>query len=271
MKRLVLLLGRIRAFVVRDFQLALSYRMAFILRIVSILIVVTMAYYISQIFTQGATPFAEWRNPLAAWITGLAVLSYFMTNFSSLANAIRSEQLQGTLEGVLMTPISVPGLIIASSAFAFVEATFFSSLYLFFGWLFFGVTFEGSYLLAFLILMLTTVVLASIGILSASFAIVFKRGDPVGVLLGMASAIFSGVFFPIQLLPEHMQNISQLLPATYGLNAIRAVLIEGRGAADVQAPVIILFSFLAVLLPLSLWVFSRAIRRAKREGSLIQY
>ena len=29
--------------------------------------------------------------------------------------------------------------------------------------------------------------------------------------------------------------------------------------------------FLAVLLPFSLWVFKRAVRRAKREGSLIQY
>jgi len=29
--------------------------------------------------------------------------------------------------------------------------------------------------------------------------------------------------------------------------------------------------FLVVLLPLSLWVFARAVRRAKREGSLIQY
>jgi hypothetical protein len=29
--------------------------------------------------------------------------------------------------------------------------------------------------------------------------------------------------------------------------------------------------FLAVLLPFSLWVFGRAVRRAKREGSLIQY
>jgi hypothetical protein len=28
---------------------------------------------------------------------------------------------------------------------------------------------------------------------------------------------------------------------------------------------------LAVLLPLSLWVFNRAVKRAKREGSLIQY
>lgn len=272
MKRSSLWLGRMRAFVVRDFQLAISYRLAFFLRVASILIIVTTAFYISQIFgPREGDMFSQWRNPLAAWITGLAVLNYFMTGFSSLATAIRSEQLQGTLEGVLMTPISVPMLIVSSSAFAFAEANFYSFLYLLFGWLFFGVTYHGSYLLAFILLVLTTLVLASLGILSASFALVFKRGDPFAMLLGTGSAILSGVFFPVQLLPEGFRAVSDLLPTTYGLDAIRRVLIEGQALGDVRSQIIVLVSFLVVLLPLSLWVFSRALRRAKYEGSLVQY
>src|SRR5829696_2285628 len=210
MKRVLSLLGRMKAFVIRDFQLAISYRLAFFLRVLTILIIVTICYYISRIFVGKGNLFSDWHDPLAAWITGLAVLNYFMTNFSSLANAIRSEQLQGTLESVLMTPISVPGLIVASSTLDFIEATLYSSLYLVFGAIFFGVTYEGSYLLAFSIMILTTMVFASLGILSASFAMVFKRGDPVAVLLGTSTAVFSGVFFPPQLLPEAMQNISRL-------------------------------------------------------------
>jgi ABC-2 type transport system permease protein len=265
------LLGRMKAFLIRDVQLALSYRLAFVLRVVTILIFVTIAYYISRIFAGKGNLFSDWRDPLAAWITGLAVLNYFMTNFSSLANAIRSEQLQGTLESVLMTPISVPGLIVASSLLDFIEATFYSSLYLVFGAIFFGVTYDGSYLLAFLILMLTTLVFASLGILSASFAMVFKRGDPIAVLLGTSTAVLSGVFFPPQLLPQSMQNVSKLLPATYGLEAIRGVLIQNNGLNETRGPIITLLIFLVILLPLSLWIFSRAVRRAKREGSLIQY
>jgi ABC-2 type transport system permease protein len=234
---LTILLRRVRAFVVRDFQLAVSYRLEFFMRI----------------------------------LTSLAVLNYFMTGFSSLANAIRSEQMQGTLESVLLSPISVPTLLVASSAWDFVLATFHSSLYLFFGWLFFNVHYRGNFLLALLFLLLTTFVLACIGILSASFAMVFKRGDPFGVLLGTGAALFSGVFFPTQLLGSGFGTISRLLPPTYGLDGIRRVLIEGQGLAEVREPLITLFVFLAVLLPFSLWVFGRAVRRAKREGSLIQY
>jgi len=276
-KRVRKLLRRIRAFIARDFQLEISYRFAFFLRVLSVLGLVTTLYFIAQTFLAtndcpcAESPFTQWRDPLAAWLTGLAVLNYFMTGFSSLANAIRSEQTQGTLEGVLMTPINIPTLVASSSAWAFVQATFISFLYFFFGWLFFNVHFRGSYLLAFFILLLTTLVLASIGILSASFAMVFKRGDPFGILLGTGSAIFSGVFFPTQLLGNGFGKISRLLPPTYGLDGIRRVLIEGQGFNEVREPLFTLLLFLAVLMPFSFWVFSRAVRRAKREGSLIQY
>src|SRR6185295_19552891 len=169
----------------------------------------------------------------------------------------------------------VPTVIVASSAWDFVQATFFSSLYLIFGWLFFNVHYQGNFLLALAFLLLTTVVLSCLGILSASFAMVFKRGDPFGVFLGTGSALFSGVFFPTQLLRTYagpkLSAISLLLPATHGLDGIRQVLIEGHGLAEVTRPLFTLLAFLVVLLPFSLWVFGRAVRRAKREGSLIQY
>src|ERR1043166_5682432 len=241
MNSLRLLPRRIFAFVARDYRLFVSYRMQFFLRILSILIVVTTLFFISKIFTGFTDPrFAQWRDPLAAWLTGLAVLNYFMTGFSSLANAIRQEQMQGTLESVLMTPISVPTVIVASSAWDFVQATFFSFLYLFFGWLFFGVHYQGSFLLALVFLLLTTTVLACLGILSASFAMVFKRGDPFGVFLGTGSALFSGVFFPTQLLGSGFGAVSRMLPPTYGLDGIRRVLIEGQGLPEVRDPLMIL-------------------------------
>jgi len=271
----LLFFRRLWAFIVRDWRLELSYRMQLFLRVMSILIVVTTLFFISKIFT-GFTDsrFTQWRDPLAAWLTGLAVLNYFMTGFSSLANAIRQEQVQGTLESVLMTPINVPTVIVASSAWDFVQATFFSFLYLFFGWMFFDVHYRGSYLLALVFLLLTTIVLSCLGILSASFAMVFKRGDPFGVFLGTGSALFSGVFFPTQLIRDYAggaAQISRILPPTYGLDGIRRVLIEGQGLSEVREPLVILLGFLVVLLPLSLWVFDRAVKRAKREGSLIQY
>src|SRR5712691_2529569 len=218
MNSIRLLPRRIYAFIARDFRLFVSYRMQFLLRILSILTVVTTLFFISKIFAGFTDPrYSQWRDPLASWLTGLAVLNYFMTGFSSLANSLRQEQMQGTLESVLMTPISVPTVVVASSAWDFVEATFFSLLYLIFGWLFFDVHYRGSTLLALAFLFLTTLVLSCLGILSASFAMVFKRGDPFGIFLGTGSALFSGVFFPTQLISQYagsgVASISRILPA----------------------------------------------------------
>src|SRR5678815_3360370 len=276
MNSLRLLPRRILAFVIRDFSLFVSYRMQFFLRILSVLTVVTTLFFISKIFSGFTDPkFSQWQDPLASWLTGLAVLNYFMTGFSSLANSIRQEQMQGTLESVLLTPINLPTVIVASSAWDFLETTFFSFLYLFFGRVFFGVQYKGSFFLALVFLLLTTVVLACLGILSASFALVFKRGDPFGIFLGAGSALFSGVFFPTQLLKEYagpkLGGISLILPATHGLDGIRQVLIEGLSLIHISHSLLVLLGFLVVLLPFSLWVFGRDVRRAKREGSLIQY
>jgi ABC-2 type transport system permease protein len=272
----MLLLRRIRAFIIRDFQLALSYQVEFFINLTWILGIVTTFFFISRIFASQISFYDQWKEPLPAWLTGMAMLSFFLSGFSSLANAIRQEQMQGTLESVLLTPINVPTVVLASSAWAYVSTTFFSFLYLFFGWLFFNVQYRGNYLLAMLFLILTTAVLACLGILSASFAMVFKRGDPFAILLGAGTAIFSGVFFPKEMLTEALgetggKTIAFINPSTHGLDGIRAVLIEGKGLREVETPLITLLCFLIVLLPFSLWIFGRAIAKAKQDGSLIQY
>jgi len=62
------MVGRVRAFVVRDFQLAVSYRLEFFMRIMSILFVTTTLYFISRIFTgRFDTPYDQWRDPFLAW------------------------------------------------------------------------------------------------------------------------------------------------------------------------------------------------------------
>jgi ABC-2 type transport system permease protein len=264
----MLLLRRIRAFIIRDFHLAMSYQLEFFLNLTWILGIVTTFFFISRIFASQISFYEQWKEPLPAWLTGMAMLSFFLSGFSSLANAIRQEQ--------MLTPINVPTVVLASSAWAYVSTTFFSFLYLFFGWLFFNVQYHGNYLLALMFLVLTTAVLACLGILSASFAMVFKRGDPFAILLGAGTAIFSGVFFPKEMLTEALgetggKTIAFINPSTHGLDGIRAVLIEGKGLSEVETPLITLLCFLIVLLPFSLWIFGRAIAKAKQDGSLIQY
>jgi hypothetical protein len=197
MNALKLLPRRIFAFVARDFRLFVSYRMQCFLRIISILAVVTTLFFISKIFAGFTDPqFSQWRDPLASWLTGLAVLNYFMTGFSSLANSIRQEQMQGTLESVLLTPINLPT--------------------------------------------------------------VSSRTPPPDTVAQDLRRTKTR---------QHLANPSHHpRPSRH-----QAGVDRGSRAGRSAQPLFILLGFLVVLLPFSLWVFGRAVRRVKREGSLIQY
>lgn len=56
-----------------------------------------------------------------------------------------------------------------------------------------------------------------------------------------------------------------------GFSCFTGGLPQNRICFSSREPFFVLVVFLLVLLPFSLWVFGRAVRRAKREGSLIQY
>jgi ABC-2 type transport system permease protein len=124
---------------------------------------------------------------------------------------------------------------------------------------------------AMLVLLLMVLVFSGLGIIAASFVMLFKRGDPVGWIFGSVSSVMGGTFFPVQILPAWLQKLSYLFPVFYGLRAMRLALLKGVGLAALAPDIAALAAFAALIVPLSLWSFSLAVRRAKIDGSLATY
>ena len=124
---------------------------------------------------------------------------------------------------------------------------------------------------ALLVLVLTIASFSGIGIISASFVMVFKRGDPLAFAFSGASYLLGGVYYPVAVLPSWLQKISYLLPIRHSLEGIRLCLL-GRASLKMIAPnLIALLCFTAVLPPSGLLCFQRAVRRANMDGSLTHY
>ncbi|MBW2647484.1 MAG: ABC transporter permease [Deltaproteobacteria bacterium] len=128
-----------------------------------------------------------------------------------------------------------------------------------------------NYLLASLVLFLTIIVFCAIGVLSASFIMVFKRGDPIYWIFGSASAIIGGIYFPISVLPPFLQKCAALLPITHALEAMRLLLLKGYSLKAILPQIKMLILFVVIIVPLSVLAFKYAVKRAKKEGSLVQY
>ena len=107
--------------------------------------------------------------------------------------------------------------------------------------------------------------------LSASFIIYFKRGDPINFLLSGTTTLLGNVFFPVEQLPAWARWVSDYLPITWSLRVVRGALLQGKGWDELERDVGFLALLTLILVPLGLFCSRIAIRRAKREGSLIQY
>ncbi len=112
---------------------------------------------------------------------------------------------------------------------------------------------------------------SSLGIMSASFIMVLKKGDPLSWIFTNLSWLLGGVYFPIAVLPGWVQKFSYLLPITYSLEGMRLALLKGYTLRELLPSIIPLLIFTVIMLPVSMWVFKYAVKRAKVDGSLIKY
>jgi len=163
-------------------------------------------------------------------------------------------------------------ILVASSLWAYIFGSLRVFVFLFLGAIVFGVSFaQANILAAGVILILAVVSFAVIGMISAAFIVVLKKGDPITWAFGALSTLVAGVYYPIEVLPDWLQGFSALLPLTYALNAMRHAVLQGYSLYDVRFDILALLCFSAVLLPLALLSFRLAVKRAKVEGSLVQY
>ncbi|RMF42809.1 MAG: ABC transporter permease, partial [Anaerolineae bacterium] len=75
----------------------------------------------------------------------------------------------------------------------------------------------------------------------------------------------------VEVLPPLLQSLSALLPVTYSLRAMRLAVLQGASLYTLRMDVLMLGAFSALLLPLSVAAFRAALRRVRRDGTLVGY
>jgi ABC-2 type transport system permease protein len=95
-----------------------------------------------------------------------------------------------------------------------------------------------------------------------------ERGAQMTFVLQSVLLLVSGVYYDVDILPQWMQYVSSVSPATYVLDGVRHGLIDGAGISSLLHDVWPLLIMGVVLIPLGTWAFGRAERYAKRTGKL---
>jgi ABC-2 type transport system permease protein len=262
------------AFVKRDISIQMSYKLSFFLQFFGIFFSVLTFYFIAEMIGDAAVPHLEpyGGDYFSFVLIGIAFESYLWTGLRSFSDSIRRGQMMGTLEAMLVTPTKVDMMVVSSSLWDYIFATFRILIFLLLGVFLFGVNVSNAnFFAATVILILTIICFSSLGIISASFIMIFKRGDPVNWVFGSMSTLLGGVLYPITVLPGWLQIFSYLLPITYSLRGMRHALLQGYSFWALGLDILALLVFSVVLVPLGILCFRYAVKRAKMDGSLTQY
>lgn len=264
-------LHKLYAFFRRDLAIARGYRGAFVLEIFEAFFGVATFYYLSRFVESPELTRAlpQGGNYFAFALIGFALFDYLGVALDSFDKTLEDARQNRTLEALLVTQTSLPEMLVGSLIYPFVTTAVRTIVYLAWGILLFGFSLRGAnWLGAIVVLLASILAFSGLGVLSTSYVLLFKRGNPAKWLLLGISGLAGGMMYPVSVLPGYLQAVARLIPITYSLQGIRAALLGGAPFHDLWSSIIALLIFAAILLPLSLLAFGWALRRTKITGTL---
>ncbi|MBG7610418.1 MAG: ABC transporter permease [Anaerolineae bacterium] len=203
-------------------------------------------------------------------VIGTLVWRYLSTIFYWITEIISIERWEGTIEYTLMAPIRRITHMTGQTIFAVIYSLFFTGVILGVTVMIFDIDLSKANLWGGLMMLLSGCLsFIGISIMASTLPLLFpERGAQMTHIVIALMLLVSGVYYPIEVLPDFLQKISVFSPATYVLTGVRAALLEGTKSMLLWSYIwpTLLMGVLAI--PSGLWVFEQAERYAKRTGKL---
>lgn len=252
---------------------ASSYKLGFIMSFGSLILTVVPLFFIAGALqnTMANVIRGQGDQYFGFLVVGLLSLNLISSTIYALPGGLQNATSTGTLEALLATPTSVSAVLLGLSGYEILFSLLRGAVMLaaagamgaHVAWMKVGVSLP--------IVALMVLAHLPVAIVTAALVLAYRTRGPLPQLLLMGSAFLGGVYYPASAIPGWLQNVSAFIPLTYGLTALRAVLLEGRSVTTVWRELAILAAFTVVALVLSWVAFQAALRYARRVGNLAQY
>jgi ABC-2 type transport system permease protein len=262
------------AYFKRSFRIELSYRFAFGLGILSAFINLLIFFFIDKLFGAQLNPhLANYGvNYFSYVLVSIATSTFIGTTMGAVASQIQREQMTGTLEALLGTNTSIYTLLGLMIGWNLINALINLLVYLLAALFLFKINLTNINLISVgVILFLVIGSFNALGIISASFVLIYKRGNPIAWLINLFYELLGGVYFPITVLPAWLQYLAYLFPVTHAIKAMQLAVYKNASLETLWLELLILDIFCLILIPLSIIIIRYAFNRARREGTLVQY
>ncbi len=191
------------------------------------------------------------------FVPGVVGLALHLTTVFITSFAIVRERERGTLEQLLVTPLTKLGLMLGKLIPAFALVSVELILLLLVMRFLFHVPIVGSLTVLLVGSFIYLFSVLSIGLLISTRAQNQLQAVQMTIATILPSAFFSGIIFPLETMPGIFRALSTVIPLTYYARVLRGVTLRGAGFEGLGLDMII-------LLGLGLLIFAVAMRRFQR-------
>jgi ABC-2 type transport system permease protein len=265
---------KLAAFVRRDLRIALSYPMGAVGALAGIFVPVVAFSLLGKLVDPTRMP--TFNGTHATYIEfvviGICVNMTVLLLLHDLARALRTEQMIGTLESLLVTPTRIGTLQLGSTLFNLLYVPLRLCLFLVAISILFGLDLHADGILPATVLILEFLpFLWGLGLIAAGVVLTFRRGTGA---LGAGIALVglsSGAFFPLSVLPVWLAHLAAFNPLAIVLTGLREALIGGAGWHALAAPLLELLPLAILSVAAGIYFFRVFLRRERRLGTLGLY
>jgi len=187
----------------------------------------------------------------------IGVALQIATVFATALSIVRERE-KGTLEQLQVSPLSPWGLMLGKLVpYLCISTAMAAGLFLILRWVFL-IPIQGSLGFLFLSALLYVFALLNLGLLISTKAENTMQALQMAMTILLPTVFFSGFIFPRETMPWIFYALSTLLPATYFIELMRAIVLRGATIAD-------FWINLVVLAGMGLLLFAWCARRYRRN------
>ena len=156
----------------------------------------------------------------------MSILMMMLCGFLPALNIV-SEKETGTIEQINVTPVSKTAFIFAKLIPYWLVGMIVLTVCFALAWLIYGIVPAGSLPLLYLISILLALIFSGFGLIVSNYSDTMQQAMFVMWFFVVCMMLLSGLFTPVQSMPEWAQTITLANPMRYYIDAIRTVFVRG--------------------------------------------
>jgi ABC-2 type transport system permease protein len=252
---------------------AASYRLRMALSFASLAASVVPIYFIANALqpTMASSIEAEGGQYFGFLIVGSVAFMLVRNAVSALSSEIGSGINTGVLDALLGTPTRMPSILGGLIGYGMLWTAARGMVLLVAAWLLGTNVHWQQAFTAICIVLLIVAAYLTIGMIAAAFVVAFRTPGPLPQLVLAGSALLGGVYYPTSVIPSWIQSLSEFVPLSYGLRALRGTLLDGQPFTAVMNDVAMLALMAVVLGAIGTGSLLAAFQYARRTGTLAHY